>query len=52
MQIDGNYSCALLYYDLQNYTSALDFCEKALNIKPDFEPAKKFKSMIRAKLFG
>ncbi|MBN2412387.1 tetratricopeptide repeat protein [candidate division KSB1 bacterium] len=52
MQVDGNYSCALLYYDLQNYTSALVFCDKTLNIKPDFEPAIKFKSMIRTKLFG
>ncbi len=52
MQIDGNYSCALLYYDLQNYTSALDFCDKTLNIKPDFEPAIKFKKLIYSKLFG
>lgn len=51
MQVDANYSCASLYFDLHNYTNALVFCDKALNIKPDFEPAKKFKTVISSKLF-
>jgi len=52
MQVDANYSCASLYFDLQNYTTALVFCDKALNIKPDFEPARKFKAVISSKLFS
>jgi len=51
MQVDGNYSCALLYFDLQNYSTALVYCDNTLNIKPDFDPAIKFKTLIRAKLF-
>ncbi len=50
-QVDGYYGCSLIHYDLENYSSAITYCNKALNIKPDFSPAKQLKSIIASKLF-
>ena len=50
-QTDAYYGCALIYYDLDNYTDAINFCNKALNINPDFTAARELKSIISAKIF-
>ncbi len=51
-QVEGYYSRALLYYDLSDFSKALEDCSEALNIKPDFVPAQRLKTVIDVKIFN
>lgn len=51
-QVEGYYSRALLYYDLSDFSKALEDCIEALNIKPDFVPAQRLKTVIDVKIFN
>ncbi len=50
-QLDCLYSRALVYFDIQDYASALDDCEKVLKINPDFKPGISLKRMIMKRIF-
>jgi putative GTP pyrophosphokinase len=52
LQVEGYYSRALLYYDLSDFSKALEDCFEALNIKPDFVPAQRLKTVIDVKIFN
>jgi putative GTP pyrophosphokinase len=51
-QVEGYYSRALLYYDLSDFSKALEDCTEALNIKPEFVPAQRLKTVIDVKIFN
>jgi ppGpp synthetase/RelA/SpoT-type nucleotidyltranferase len=51
LQIEGYYSRALLYIDLHDFLNALEDCTKVINIKPDFQPAVRLKTIIQSKIF-
>ncbi len=50
-QLEGYYNRALIYIDIDDYMMALEDCLKVLNIKPDFVPAQRLKSIIQSKIF-
>jgi tetratricopeptide (TPR) repeat protein len=43
---DTFYGRALTYYDMGNLHSALEDCDKAIALKPDFKQAVKFKQYM------
>lgn len=51
-QYEAYYMRALTYKDLADYAAALKDCDNALNLKPDFEPARRLKHLIFNFYFG
>lgn len=51
LQVEGYYSRALLYLDIHDFSNALEDCTKVINIKPDYQPAVRLKSIIQSKIF-
>ncbi len=51
LQIEGYYSRALLYMDLHDFLNALEDCTKVINIKPDYQPAIRLKTIIQSKIY-
>jgi len=41
---------ALTYFDIDDLSKAFEDCEKTLDIKPEFEPAKRLKSVITSQM--
>ncbi len=51
MQTDAYFGRAQIYFELNDFPKALQDCDKVLNIKPDFNPAIRFRQLINSKLF-
>ncbi len=49
-QHEGYHMRALTYFDLQDFPKALNDCNRALNLKPDYQPAQALKKLIISKM--
>lgn len=52
MLFDSIYGLAQSWFDLSNYSMALNYCEQVLDLKPDFSPAKQLKKTILQKMIS
>ena len=51
LHIDGYFSRSQLNFELENYPAAIADCEKVLEIKPDYQAARKFLQIIKERIF-